>query len=458
MTDIEVETIHDPRLYGAAADGVHIDTAAIQRAIDVAAKVAGRVILAGGTYRTGALFLRSGITFEIAEDATLLATTEDDQYPNIHSRLAGIEMDGPAAVINALDCEDVTLTGAGLIDGNGQFWWDRYWGPDGDGGVRADYDSRGLRWAADYDTVRPRLIFINESRRITVSGLHIRKSPFWTIHLCYTTDATIADITIADSFGPSTDGIDIDSCERVLVERCSIACGDDNIVLKSGRDADGRRVNRPCRDIDIRDCTIGEGLGVALGSDLSGGISDVRISDLRFEGTDYGFRIKSSRARGGVVENISVTDLEMTDVVFPFSFALNWYPWFNQIEIPDTFTGDIPPWWHVLATPIPDDLAPTTVRGMTISRAVSRLSDDYTGESRAFELDGYPENPMTGIRLEDVEIQATNLGQIIGVREFELNDVRIAIDSARDPSDDLKHHLTHPQWRARTEVSDERHR
>ncbi|WP_116951870.1 glycoside hydrolase family 28 protein [Jiangella endophytica] len=439
----------DPRDHGAAGDGVTLDTAAVQDAIDAAAKTGGRVTVTAGRYLVGALFLASGIEFHLGDGAELVAATGDEHYPTVFSRVAGIEMDGPAAILNAFGRHDLRITGTGGIDGRGQFWWDRYWGPDGTGGLRSEYDGRGLRWAADYDVRRPRVLLVHECRDVTIEGITIRRSPFWTVHLCYSRDVHVDGITIEDSFGPSTDGIDIDSCIGVLVENCSIDCGDDNIVLKSGRDADGLRVGRICRDVEVRNCRIGEGLGVALGSDLSGGIEDVRFHGLEFTGTDYGFRIKSSRSRSGFVRGVEFRDSTMRNVAFPFSLALNWYPWFNAIEIPADFTGEIPPWWHVLATPPPAGTPLTDVDGLTLADVRAGLDPGYDGPSLAFDLDGYPESPMRGIRFQRVSVTARELGRIVGVSGLRLDDVAVSIDQGADPRNDLDVHRVHHQWRPR---------
>jgi len=448
MTDTTLTRTFSPVDFGAAGDGRTIDTVAVQEAIDAAAAVGGRVVVPAGTFLIGSIFLGSDMELTLSEGATLKAVTGDEHYPTIFSRLAGIEMDGPAALVNAIGRRNVRLNGTGTIDGSGQFWWDRYWGPDGTGGVRADYDGRGLRWAADYDTVRPRLVLFHECADVSVSDLSLRRSPFWTLHLCYCTDVHVSGVTIDEGFGPSTDGIDIDSCTRVLVEKCTISCGDDDIVIKSGRDADGLRVGRPACDIEIRDCLILEGEGISLGSDLSGGINDVRISDITFRGTDFGFRLKSSWTRSGVVENIRVTGLDMTDVREPISYTLNWYPWFNAIEIPADYEGEIPAWWHVLALPMPEGAMPTTVRDIHVSNVVSRTSDGYDGPSRAFRLEGYPVHPMTDLSFENLDIQAYEFGQLSGVERVQFSGVAVsAVSPAQDTSGG--DHKVHFQWRPR---------
>ncbi|GAA3921096.1 glycoside hydrolase family 28 protein [Microbacterium invictum] len=439
----------DPRTFGAVADGSSDDTRAIQSAIDAAAVHSGRVILRGGTFLTGSLFLASGVDFHLDESAVLAATFDQDAYPNTPSRIAGVEMSWPAAILNVIGAENVTVTGGGLIDGRGSHWWDQFWGPDGKSGLLNEYEERGLRWATDYDCRRPRVILVQGSSRVTIQGISIKRSPFWTVHLLYSNDLTVADVRIDENLGPSTDGIDIDSCARVVIERCEISCADDNISIKSGRDANGLRVDRVCEDIDIRHCVFGEGVGLALGSEVSGGVRNVRIHDVEFDGTDYGIRFKSSRARGGFITDVSVERVTLRDVAYPISLQLNWYPLYNTITVPEDHSGEIPESWRVLSEPLPEGVRPTVVRDIAIVDVTSDLDESYDGPSWAFDIDGLPDAPIHRLRLENVSLRARELGRIIGVRDLDLSGVRLEIEHANTVDPNPNDHSLHHQWRAR---------
>lgn len=186
-----MEQIFDPREFGAAGDGKTLDTQAIQAAIDAAAKE-GRdgkrsvVCLKAGTYLTSSLFLKSHMEFRMEDAAVLLGTTEEEQYPIMRNRVAGIEMDWPVGILNVMDQEDVQITGEGCIDGQGPYWWNKYWGEDQKGGMRAEYDPMGLRWCVDYDCRRVRNLVVMDSRRIEIAGIGIctsviQKMCMWTV-------------------------------------------------------------------------------------------------------------------------------------------------------------------------------------------------------------------------------------------------------------------------------------
>ena len=228
----------------------------------------------------------------------LLGTTEEEQYPIMRNRVAGIEMDWPVGILNVMDQEDVQITGEGCIDGQGPYWWNKYWGEDQKGGMRAEYDPMGLRWCVDYDCRRVRNLVVMDSRRIEIAGIGSRRSGFGICTSVIQKMCMWTVIWIRDNEGPSTDGIDIDSCRHVVVENCRVACNDDSICVKSGRDADGLRVNRICEDVLIQNCQVLTGCGVTLGSETSGGIRNVTIRNMKYHGTDCGFRIKSAATRG----------------------------------------------------------------------------------------------------------------------------------------------------------------
>jgi polygalacturonase len=164
--------------YGAKADGLTLNTTSLQKAIDAAAVVGGTVSVKPGIYLTGSLFLKSGVTLDLPEGATLIGSQKLEDYPMLPTRIAGIEMTWPAALINVRDEQRVKLTGKGTVDGDGPIWWKSYWD------LRATYEPKGLRWASDYDARRPRLILIQNSSEVQLGGgLLLKRSGFWTVQI-----------------------------------------------------------------------------------------------------------------------------------------------------------------------------------------------------------------------------------------------------------------------------------
>lgn len=447
--------------FGAKGDGHCLDTAAIQAAIDAASDAVGnavsnaasdavsnadgdmaidagrtRVIVPSGIYLTSSLFLGSNMEFYLEEGAVLLGTTDESAYPVMRTRVAGIEMDWPVAVLNINGKENVRVAGKGIIDGQGPYWWNKYWGEDQGGGMRREYDAAGLRWCVDYDCRRVRNLVVMESRNVELSGFESVRSGFWNIHICYSEDVHVEGLYIHDNAGPSTDGIDIDSSRRVVVERCRVACNDDSICIKSGRDADGLRVNRICEDVVIQDCEILTGCGVTIGSETSGGARNIVVRNLKYHNTDCGFRMKSAKTRGGVIEDVLVENLEMTNVKYPFNMCLNWHPAYSYCEIPSGYQGEIPEHWKTLLEPVEAERGIPQVRNITVRNVVSDIEADYEGTSRAFEIDAFPEKPMTDVVFENVKIHAKEFGRIQGVKGWRWKDVEISADGPNDVRND----------------------
>jgi polygalacturonase len=220
----------------------------------------------------------------------LRGSTSFAGYPEIDTRIAGIEMKWPSALINIIGQKNVAVTGKGKVDAQGKFCWDKYWA------MRRDYEAKGLQWIVDYDAKRVRTFLVQSSEDVTLKGLTFSNAGFWTVQLLYSKYLTVDGVTVRnneDGHGPSTDGIDVDSSSWVLIENCDIDCNDDDFCLKAGRDWDGLRVNRPTEYVVIRKCIARRGSGLlALGSETSGGIGHVLATDVVAKGTGNGFQIK----------------------------------------------------------------------------------------------------------------------------------------------------------------------
>ena len=403
--------------YGAKGDGRTLDTQAIQAAIDAAEKVGGAVTFGSGVYLTGALFLKSGITFRVDQGVRLLGSQKLADYPLVQTRVAGIETQWPAGLLNVYEQEKVQILGDGVIDGDGKVFWDSYWA------LRRQYDPKGLRWAADYDCQRPRLIHLYEANAVTLNGPQLTRSGFWTVHVCYSQDVQIANITIRNNEGgrgPSTDGIDIDSSRRVRVEDADIACNDDAVCIKAGRDSDGLRVARPTEQVVIHNCIVRDAAaGVTFGSETSGGFHDIEVSLLKvFHPTPVGILFKSAHTRGGEISNIRIRQVFMQDVPTVFRVNLNWNPTYSYAEIPKD-VKEVPPLWRVLATPVPREKGLARISDVLVSDAVA------VGAKQAFEVAAFPEAPLRRFRFEKCNWEAQSAGRIANAQDWRFQDTKI---------------------------------
>lgn len=413
--------------YGAIADGKTLNTKSIQTAIDAAHEAGGGIVtLPEGVNVSGALFVKSNVELRIDGGVTLKAINDDSQYPEKWTRIAGIEMDWPAALINVYNQENVRITGDGVIDGNGKYWWDKFWGdPPRTGGMYADYVERDLRWAVDYDCKRVRPVVIYKSKNVQLKNFTVHRAGFWTISITYSSRVHLDGIVIRNNiggYGPSTDGINIDSSRDVLVENCDVDCNDDNFCLKSGRDSDGLRVNIPTENVVIRNCVTGKGHGlITLGSETSGGMNNIEIYGLKAVGTNNGFVIKSAKIRGGIMRNIWIHDVKMDSVANPFTWELNWKPEYSYPPRPDHIPeAEWPDHWHVLLTPVENP-----ERGIPEFYNM-RISDvKVTNAKQGIYANAYHEKPIRNVLFENVLIEAEKGGSINNGKDWEMKNVTL---------------------------------
>ncbi len=401
--------------HGAVGDGKTLNTTAIQSAIDSCATNGGGVVVVPrGVFITGSIFLKQGVDLRIEKWGVLKGSQNTNDYPWIATRIAGLEMKWPAALINADGVTNLTISGAGTIDGSGEPWWKAYW------------DAR----AAEKDGIdphfkvpRPRLVHIINSHKVVVRDLLLKDSAFWNLQLTYCDDVEIRKLTIRVPHEPvkaaSSDGIDIDSTCNVLIADCDIECDDDAICLKAGRDADGLRVNRPTENVVIRNCRVGRAAGlVVIGSETSGGIRNVRVSNCRADnGCGEVVRFKTRMGRGGVVENILYENIVADGISRVFNFNMDA---FSTTWLPEEFRAPVPP---ELGTPVFRNI---TVRNLTAKNSVS-----------AGSLVGLPESPLRDVTLENVDIRAKNAFTVRNTTGLKFNNVKLNGKEIPTPADSL---------------------
>ena len=315
--------------FGAVADGATDATGAIETAIETChAAGGGRVVVPAGEFLTGPVRLLSNVDLHLAAGATLRFSTDPARYlPVVLTRWEGVELMNYVPLVYAFEEQNVAVTGSGTLDGQADathWWpWKAKTGPESQ---KPDRDrlfrqaeegipaAQRVYGAGHY--LRPPLLQVYRCRNVLIEGVTIRSSPFWVIHPVLSSNVTVRGVSIF-SLGPNSDGCDPESSTDVLIEDTLFDTGDDCIAIKSGRNADGRRLAAPSERIIVRNCRMRAGHGgVTIGSEVSGGVRDVfaERNAMSSPDLDRGLRIKTNAARGGIVENIFMRDTEINEV------------------------------------------------------------------------------------------------------------------------------------------------
>jgi polygalacturonase len=322
--------------YGAVADGKTVNTKSIQAAIDKCTSSGGGVlVIPKGTFLSGAIFLKQGVNLLVEKDGVLKGTTNIDDYPVIQTRWEGTEEPWTSAFINAEGVTGLEISGEGTIDGSGEEWLQNNplrrpppaaTAGDAPAGAAPTAPPPGPPTAGPRRG-RPRLIGIQNSKHVRIADLNLHNQAVWCLFILYSEDVTAEGLHItAEHNIPSSDGIDIDSSKHVVVNNVYIDVNDDCISIKSGKDADGLRVNRPAEDILIENSHFAYGHGgVAMGSETSGGIRNVEVRDSVADSGNWApIRFKTQPSRGGVVENITYRNIKLHGTKQAFEFNLEW--------------------------------------------------------------------------------------------------------------------------------------
>ncbi|OKP99854.1 glycoside hydrolase family 28 protein [Paenibacillus sp. P46E] len=295
--------------YGALRDSGEPATSAIAAAIAAAGEAGGgTVYVPAGTFLTGAIQLQSNIELHLSPGAVMSFSTLPQDFPAVESRWEGVKREVHSPCIFGKDLVNISITGSGTINGNGNPWWEKH-----------------RNHPEQLEHPRPTLIGLSGCRRVTIKDVLLMNSPSWTVNPIGCSNVTIDNVSIlnpADS--PNTDGINPESCSGVHISNCHIDVGDDCIAIKAGTEDTMERI--PCENITITNCTMVHGHGaVVLGSEMSGDIRNVTISNCVFKQTDRGIRMKSRRGRGGIIEDIRISNIVMEDVICPFTLNLYYF-------------------------------------------------------------------------------------------------------------------------------------
>jgi len=373
--------------FGAVADGVHDDTMAIQTAINVCPKD-GRVLIRSGKYAVTALFMKSDVSVEIAEGAELIGTKDASKLPILpgivesydekseynFASWEGNPLRQYASMITGVCANNFSVYGRGVLNGNASFddWW------------KIDKEH--------FYVARPNMFFTNNCENVLLAGVTVMDSPCWTLHPYFSKNIDIMDVTIKNPWNsPNTDGLDPESCDGMKAYGVHFSLGDDCIAIKSGKIYMGKKYKIPSSNMHIANCLMESGHGaVTVGSEIAGGVNNIKVEDCVFHDTDRGLRIKTRRGRGkdSVLDKIVFENIEMDHVLTPF--VVNSFYFCD----PDGKTDYVQ---SRSAYPV-DDRTPSI--GQLVFRNIEAKDTEYAA---GYYL-GLPESPIKEIVMENVNV------------------------------------------------------
>jgi polygalacturonase len=439
--------------YGAEGDGYTLNTEAFQSAIQTCADAGGgHVVVPPGFWLLGSIELKSHVDLNIQKGAVLLFSNQYDDYPLIETHWEGQMAVRSRPNIYGNQLDHIAITGEGIIDGAGEAWrpvkkfkmTDRQWvnlvssgGVVGNGNVwwptQAALDApekirdlvSGEQVAlSDYEPVRsylrPVMIGLVRCRQVLLSGPTFQNSPAWNIHPLMCENVIIHNIKVRNPwYSQNGDGLDVESCSNVVISDCWFDVGDDAICLKSGKDEQGRKRGMPSQNIVITDCIVYHGHGgFVVGSEMSGGVRNILVRRCTFLGTDVGLRFKSTRGRGGIVENIFIDQINMKDIPTDAIRFNMYYNYEAPIPEDDNRSGDGKP----------------IRQNVPVTEGTPRFCEIYMkniicmGSNRAILLQGLPEMPINEIHMDNIFIKAKEGLTCIDADQVQLTGIRLIVD------------------------------
>ena len=420
--------------FGAIGDGQKLNTKAFADAIhDVAGKGGGRVIVPRGIWLTGPIILESNINIFTEEGALVIFSTDKDLYPLVETSFEGLNTVRCMSPVYGKNLENIAFTGKGVFDGSGEAWrmvkkskltssqWSKLvasggilnekkdtWFPSesfkkgaelSDMNVPRNFSSMD-QYKAIKDFLRPVMVSLVNCKNVLLDGPVFQNSPAWCIHPLMCENLTIRNINVRNPwFSQNGDGIDIESCKNCIVTNCSFDVGDDAICIKSGKDEDGRNRGMPTENLIITSCVVYHGHGgVTVGSEMSGGVKNMHVSGCTFIGTDVGLRFKSNRGRGGVVENIYISDIDMLNIA---TNAISFNLYYGGLSVSEMMENK-------------DNMDFKGVKEEKVSEETPEFKDisiknvTCKGALQAVYLQGLPEMNLENMYLENINIEAEN--------------------------------------------------
>lgn len=427
--------------FGAVADGISLNTKAFSDAIDhLSSQGGGTLNVPAGVWLTGPIVLKSNVNLHLDGGALITFSADESLYETKYVTYEGFEAWRTQSPITGENLENVAITGDGVIDGNGGMWrpvkrdkmsgaeWknltskggivvdDKIWYPSQSYIDGMEYSEKSDRDRASFTKeeaakikryLRPVMIQLVKCKNVFLQGVTFQNSPAWNVHPLMCENLIVDGVFIKNPFfAQNGDGLDVESCRNVIICRSTLDVGDDAICLKSGKDEAGRRRGMPTENVIVRDCRVYHGHGgFVVGSEMSGGVTNVSVSDCQFIGTDVGLRFKSTRGRGGVVRNIYIDNVNMLDISG------------------DAITFDLYYWVKNAPSTIPpvDETTPQ-FRDIYINDITSFRS------GKALKFNGIPEMPIENIHVTNSVFTAREGGLLSESKGIELRNVTIRPD------------------------------
>jgi len=406
--------------YGGVSDGRSLNTQAFEKAMaDLESKGGGTLIVPSGVWFTGPIVFRSNINLHLEKGALILFSPDFDLYPLVKTVFEGVETRRCQSPVSGRNLQNIAITGEGAINGSGDAWrplkkmkvTDAHWNKVvKSGGVLRNSglwlpSEKSLKgdtidvnnpqkeltdeeWLSIKDYLRPVMISFIECKNVLLEEVLFENSPSWNIHPLMCENVIIDNVDVRNpSYSQNGDGLDLESCKNAIIVNCTFDVGDDAICIKSGKDEDGRRRARPTENVIVENCRVFKGHGgFVVGSEMSGGVKNISVSNCQFMGTNVGLRFKSARGRGGVVEGIYIKNINMFDIMYePLLFDLYYFTEKGEGDIPKV-----------------DETTPI-FRDIYINNIISRNSN------RAMFINGLPEMNIANVNIENA-ILSSKLG------------------------------------------------
>jgi len=454
MPEVTAPVIPDNQVnlkdFGAVGDGITLNTEAFAKAIDALVKKGGgKLVVPQGVWHTGPIVLKSHINLHLNAGAVILFAADETLYPLIDTSFEGLDTRRCQSPLSANGATDIAITGKGVIDGNGQYWrpvkkgkvtenhWKEllaipgsqemkpgYWVPSagyakGEQGANMNVPNAktDAEWNAIKRFVRPVMVSLVKCKNVHLKGVIFQNSPAWNLHPLMCENVIVEDVLVRNpSFAQNGDALDLESCKNALIINSRFDAGDDGICIKSGKDADGRRRGIPCENVVVKGCTVFAGHGgFVVGSEMSGGVKNILVDQCQFLGTDVGLRFKSTRGRGGIVENIYIKNISMTDIK---TDAITFNMYYGGKSVAEMLAdGDNPD--NVTKMPVNEETP--------IFRNIDIKNIICNGAGRAMEFNGLPEMPIDGISLKDITILAKKDAVFTNCQNITKKNVNITI-------------------------------